>query len=77
LVLWRGQCAQRTALYARAATPWLQYRVSRRAGTLVGSEMQRETGGVQEWIGHSAEQLQTMRDHLERLKQLGIEAIDE
>lgn len=30
-----------------------------------------------DWDGHSPEELQTMKDHLERLKQLGIEAIDD
>ena len=35
----------------------------------------RVTGEVTDWQGHSAEQLKTMKDHLERLKQLGIEAI--
>jgi hypothetical protein len=28
------------------------------------------------WIGHTKEQLQTMRDNLERLKTMGVEAID-
>lgn len=37
----------------------------------------RVTGEVLEWQGHAPEQLQAMRDHLERLKQLGIEAIEE
>ena len=31
---------------------------------------------VLEWLGHSPEALKTMRDHLARLKQLGIEAVD-
>jgi rifampin ADP-ribosylating transferase len=30
-----------------------------------------------DWEGHSPELLQDMRDHLEKLKQLGIEAINE
>ncbi|MFT3935132.1 MAG: NAD(+)--rifampin ADP-ribosyltransferase [Chitinophagaceae bacterium] len=34
------------------------------------------TGEVKDWKGHSAEQLKTMRDHLEKLKQQGIEAIE-
>lgn len=33
-------------------------------------------GEVMEWRGHPPEQLQAMKDHLERLKQQGIEAID-
>ncbi len=37
----------------------------------------RVTGEVTEWQGHAPEQLQAMLDHLERLKQLGIEAIEE
>jgi hypothetical protein len=30
-----------------------------------------------DWDGHSPEVLQQMRDHLEKLKQLGIEAIND
>jgi rifampin ADP-ribosyltransferase len=37
----------------------------------------RVIGEIADWQSHSAEQLQTMRDHLERLKSLGIEAIEE
>ena len=37
----------------------------------------RVTGEVAEWQGHSPEQLQAMKDHLERLKELGVEAIEE
>lgn len=37
----------------------------------------RVTGEVTEWQGHSQEQLKAMKDHLERLKQLGIEAIED
>lgn len=36
----------------------------------------RVTGEVTEWEGHPAEQLQAMKDHLERLRAQGIEAID-
>lgn len=36
----------------------------------------RVTGEVTEWQGHSAEQLQHMKDSLARLKAQGIEAID-
>jgi rifampin ADP-ribosylating transferase len=36
----------------------------------------RVTGGVTEWQGHSPERLKEMKDHLERLKAQGIEAID-
>jgi hypothetical protein len=34
-------------------------------------------GEVKDWQGHSPEQLKTMKDHLERLKQQGIEAIED
>ena len=34
-------------------------------------------GEITEWQGHSPGQLKTMKDHLERLKQLGIEAIED
>ncbi len=34
-------------------------------------------GEVTEWQGHSPQQLQAMKDHLEQLKQQGIEAIEE
>ena len=37
----------------------------------------RVVGEVLDWEGHSQEELQNMRDHLEKLKQLGIEAINE
>ncbi|QNP41705.1 NAD(+)--rifampin ADP-ribosyltransferase [Lysobacter solisilvae (ex Woo and Kim 2020)] len=37
----------------------------------------RVVGEVVEWQGHSAEQLQEMHAHLERLKQQGVEAIEE
>lgn len=37
----------------------------------------RVTGEVTEWQGHSPEELKAMKEHLERLKQLGIEAIEE
>ena len=37
----------------------------------------RVIGEVTEWQGHSGEQLKAMTDHLERLKELGIEAIEE
>lgn len=36
----------------------------------------RVTGEVTDWKGHSPEELKAMNDHLERLKQLGIEAIE-
>ena len=36
----------------------------------------RVTGEVTEWQGHSPERLKEMKDHLERLKAQGIEAID-
>ncbi len=34
-------------------------------------------GEVTDWPGHSPEQLKTMKEHLEKLKQQGIEAIEE
>lgn len=36
----------------------------------------RVTGEVTEWEGHAPERLRAMKDHLERLKAQGIEAID-
>lgn len=36
----------------------------------------RSPGEVTEWQGHSPERLKEMKDHLERLKAQGIEAID-
>ena len=37
----------------------------------------RVTGEVADWQGHSAEELKAMRDHLEELRRLGIEAIED
>jgi hypothetical protein len=37
----------------------------------------RIIGEVTDWNGHSADRLKEMRDHLENLKQRGIEAIEE
>jgi rifampin ADP-ribosylating transferase len=37
----------------------------------------RVTGEVTDWQGHSAEALKAMKDNLERLKALGVEAIDD
>jgi len=37
----------------------------------------RICGEVTDWQGHSQEQLKTMKDHLEQMKQLGIEAIED
>ena len=37
----------------------------------------RVTGEVKDWEGHSPDQLKAMKDHLDRLKELGIEAIDD
>lgn len=34
-------------------------------------------GEVEQWNGHSPEQLQAMQDHLKKLKEQGIEAIEE
>ena len=37
----------------------------------------RVLGEVPDWVGHAPETLQAMRDHLEQLKQAGIEAIND
>jgi rifampin ADP-ribosylating transferase len=37
----------------------------------------RVTGEVREWTPHPPEALQAMKDHLERLKQQGVEPIDD
>jgi rifampin ADP-ribosylating transferase len=37
----------------------------------------RVTGEVEDWQGHSDEELNAMKAHLERLNQLGIEAIED
>jgi len=37
----------------------------------------RVIGEVKDWPGHSPEQLKAMKDNLERLKELGIEAIED
>ena len=37
----------------------------------------RVTSEVTDWEGHSPEQLQAMKDGLERLRQLGVEAIED
>ncbi|MBL0937713.1 MAG: NAD(+)--rifampin ADP-ribosyltransferase [Gemmatimonadaceae bacterium] len=37
----------------------------------------RVIGEVIDWTGHTPEQLQTMHAHLERLKEQGVEAIEE
>jgi rifampin ADP-ribosylating transferase len=37
----------------------------------------RVTGELMEWQGHAPEQLEAMKSHLERLKRLGIEAIED
>lgn len=37
----------------------------------------RVVGEVAQWEGHAPEQLQAMKDHLERLKAQGIEAIED
>jgi len=37
----------------------------------------RVIGEVADWTGHAPERLREMRDHLESLKQRGIEAIEE
>jgi hypothetical protein len=37
----------------------------------------RVTGEITDWQGHSPEELQAMRDHLARLRELGVEAIED
>jgi rifampin ADP-ribosylating transferase len=37
----------------------------------------RVVGEVTDWKGHAPEQLREMREHLERLRQSGVEAIEE
>lgn len=37
----------------------------------------RVMGEVADWQGHPEEQLKAMKDHLERLKEMGIEAIED
>ncbi|MBV9493357.1 MAG: NAD(+)--rifampin ADP-ribosyltransferase [Acidobacteria bacterium] len=37
----------------------------------------RVTGEITDWAGHSDEALQHMREHLARLKEMGVEAIEE
>ena len=37
----------------------------------------RVTGEIKDWQGHSPDQLKAMKDHLEQLKQSGIEAIED
>lgn len=37
----------------------------------------RVVGEVTQWTGHSPERLKEMHDHLEKLKQSGVEAIEE
>ena len=37
----------------------------------------RITGEITDWVGHTPEQLNAMKEHLEKLKQLGIEAIED
>ena len=37
----------------------------------------RVSGEITDWQGHAPEQLKAMKEHLERLKQLGIEAIED
>lgn len=37
----------------------------------------RVTGEITDWKGHSSEELKAMKDHLERLRRLGVEAIED
>ena len=36
-----------------------------------------KAGEIAEWPGHSPERVKEMRDHLEKLKEQGVEAIEE
>jgi hypothetical protein len=40
-------------------------------------DLLRVTGEVTDWQGHSNEELETMKDNLERLSRLGVEAIED
>ena len=40
-------------------------------------DLLRVVDEVTDWKGHAPEQLQAMQEHLERLKQLGVEAIED
>jgi hypothetical protein len=40
-------------------------------------EPSRVAGEVTDWKGHSTEALKAMKDNIERLRQLGVEAIDD
>ncbi len=37
----------------------------------------RVTGEVMDWLGHSPKEIEAMKDGLERLRQLGVEAIED
>lgn len=37
----------------------------------------RVTGEVEDWQGHSPEELRAMKDHLEEFERLGVEAIED
>jgi hypothetical protein len=37
----------------------------------------RVTGEITDWQGHSPEALQVMKEHVERFRKLGVEAIDD
>ena len=37
----------------------------------------RVTGEITDWTGHSSEELKAMKDHIERLRRLGVEAIED
>jgi hypothetical protein len=37
----------------------------------------RVIGEIRDWQGHPPEQLKAMKDHLDQLKQLGVEAIED
>ena len=40
-------------------------------------EALRVTGEIKDWLGHPPEQLEAMKAHLEKLRQLGVEAIED
>ena len=54
-------------------------RVDLKPGDLIAPSREplRVAGEVTDWQGHSPEALKAMKDHIERLRQLGVEAVDD
>ncbi len=46
-------------------------------GLVTALQALRITGEVKDWVGHSEQELKAMFEHLEKLKQQGVEAIDD